>query len=152
MQMRSLKILAACSTQHLYFFQNTDSCQCQTRECNNPLPQSGGKGCTGSKVRVTNCTVHGGWTAWSAWSACSQTCGLAIKSRRRTCTNPAPQHGGRICLGTEHEDSFCIDQPPCPTVLRTSAAPATSMVPQQRLAWSNWGPWNQCSKMCGGGV
>ncbi|XP_011497414.1 PREDICTED: semaphorin-5B [Ceratosolen solmsi marchali] len=125
--------------------QSSDTCQCQTRECNNPPSQNGGTSCTGSRMRVANCTSHGGWTAWSAWSACSQSCGPAMKTRRRTCTNPTPQHGGRVCLGTDHEENFCIEQPPCPSPVKPSV-----IVPQWG-AWSGWGPWNACSKPCGGG-
>ncbi|XP_014488967.1 PREDICTED: semaphorin-5B isoform X2 [Dinoponera quadriceps] len=123
--------------------ENIDTCQCQTRECNNPPPQHGGEGCTGARVRVTNCTVHGGWTAWSAWSACSQTCGFAMKSRRRTCTNPAPAFGGRVCVGHDHDDIVCIDLPPCPT-------PVKAVSPPQNGQWSSWGSWDECSQPCGG--
>lgn len=124
--------------------QKIDTCQCQTRECNNPPPQHGGESCTGTRVRVTNCTVHGGWTAWSAWSACSQTCGFAMKTRRRTCTNPAPAFGGRVCVGHDHDDIMCIDLPPCPV-------PAKATPPPQIGQWSTWGPWHACSKPCNGG-
>ncbi|XP_076296045.1 semaphorin 5c isoform X1 [Lasioglossum baleicum] len=124
----------------------TDSCQCQTRECNNPPAQHGGAGCTGARVRVTNCTVHGGWTAWSAWSACSQTCGLAMRTRRRSCTNPAPDFGGRVCVGHDHDDIVCIDLPPCPAPTK-AATPAP-----QSGQWSSWGPWNSCSRPCNTGI
>ncbi|RLU22473.1 hypothetical protein DMN91_004751 [Ooceraea biroi] len=125
--------------------EKSDTCQCQTRECNNPPPQHGGETCTGARVRVTNCTVHGGWTAWSAWSACSQTCGFAMKTRRRTCTNPAPAFGGRVCVGHDHDDIVCIDLPPCP-------APAKATPPPQNGQWSSWGPWHACSRPCNGGI
>ncbi|OXU28754.1 hypothetical protein TSAR_006189 [Trichomalopsis sarcophagae] len=129
--------------------ESSDNCQCQTRECNNPPPQNGGSTCHGSRVRVTNCTVHGGWTAWSAWSSCSQSCGDAVKTRRRTCTNPAPQHGGRICIGNDYEETYCIQQPPCPSG-PVQLKPPQSLGPQ-RGVWSGWGPWNACSRPCGGG-
>ncbi|KAJ8681905.1 hypothetical protein QAD02_017697 [Eretmocerus hayati] len=137
--------------------ENGDSCLCQTRECNNPPAQNGGSQCQGSKVRVSNCTLHGGWTAWSAWSACGATCGLAVKTRRRSCTNPAPRHGGRVCLGSDREEATCIEQPPCPTLAGSSSSSNTNSGEQQQKfgavapAWSPWGPWNTCSKPCGGG-
>lgn len=124
--------------------QPADICQCQTRDCNNPPPQHGGAPCTGARVRVTNCTVHGEWTAWSAWSACSQTCGFAMKTRRRTCTNPAPAFGGRVCVGHDHDDNICIDLPPCPA--KDEAPP-----PESFGQWSSWGGWNACSRPCNGG-
>lgn len=130
----------------LSFLQVLDTCQCQTRDCNNPPPQHGGATCSGARVRVTNCTVHGGWTAWSAWSACSQTCGFAMKTRRRTCTNPAPAFGGRVCVGHDHDDIVCIDLPPCPTPAKVAPPP------QQTIGqWSSWGTWNACSRPCNGG-
>ena len=95
------------------------------------------------RVRVTNCTVHGGWTDWSAWSACSQTCGSAMKIRRRTCTNPTPAFGGRICVGHDHDDIICIALPPCPVPAKVT--------PPQIGQWSTWGPWHACSKPCNGG-
>ena len=128
--------------------QNSDTCLCQLRECNNPAPKSGGQSCKGSKVRVTNCTVHGGWTAWSAWSGCGQSCGPAVKTRWRSCTNPAPQHGGRVCLGPDHEESFCIELPPCPNNGKAIVQPPPT---PQRGIWSGWGQWNTCSRPCGGG-
>lgn len=127
-----------------YDLQKVDMCQCQTRVCNNPPPQHGGADCTGAHVRVTNCTVHGGWTAWSGWSACSQSCGFAMKTRRRTCTNPAPAFGGRVCVGHDHDDIVCIDLPPCPVPVKVTP-------PLQNGQWSIWGPWHACSRPCNGG-
>ncbi|CAD6215680.1 GSCOCG00000493001-RA-CDS [Cotesia congregata] len=128
--------------------ESPDTCQCQTRECNNPPPQNGGSQCTGTRIKVANCTVHGGWTAWSAWSACSQTCGFAIKTRRRTCTNPAPAYGGRVCVGHDHDEIVCIDLPPCPVPAKAPPPPPTQSIG----VWSPWGSWNSCSRNCNGGI
>ncbi|MPC89076.1 Semaphorin-5A [Portunus trituberculatus] len=70
-----------------------------------------------SPHQVTNCTVHGGWTAWSSWSQCSANCGIAVKTRRRTCSNPAPKHGGRVCVGQERTEIYCHSLPRCPCKL-----------------------------------
>ena len=53
--------------------------------------------------------VHGGYTIWSEWGSCSKSCGDGMKSRSRTCTNPAPLHGGDSCdaLGLAYDDSTC---------------------------------------------
>lgn len=118
-----------------------DQCLCRTRHCNNPAPQNGGATCTGVFITVTNCTVHGGWTPWSPWSACSQTCGMAVKTRRRTCTNPPPAHGGRVCVGQDYSEIYCTNSPPCP-------APQQ---PSRDGQWGPWGPWDDCSASCGGG-
>ncbi|PSN40455.1 Semaphorin-5B, partial [Blattella germanica] len=118
-----------------------DQCRCRTRQCNNPPPQNGGAPCAGISVAVTNCTVHGGWTAWSSWSACSQSCGLAVKTQRRTCGNPAPAHGGRVCVGQDRNEIYCTSNPPCP-----------AMTPPPRDGqWGSWGAWDECSAPCGGG-
>lgn len=118
-----------------------DSCMCRTRQCNNPAPRNGGHECTGTPITVSNCTVHGGWTEWSAYSACSQSCGIAIKTRRRTCGNPKPAHGGRVCVGPDRTEMYCPNLPPCPQ-------------PKQNPidgAWGPWGQWSECTAQCGGG-
>mgnify|MGYP005983464147 CR=1 FL=1 len=116
-----------------------DNCMCQTRECNNPAPKNGGRPCSGLAIAVANCTVHGGWSDWSAWSACSATCGTAVKSRTRTCSNPAPAHGGRVCVGQDLATAFCdAEIPPCP------ATP-------QDGGWGPWSDWNDCPSSCTAG-
>lgn len=120
---------------------NADSCLCRARNCNNPSPRNGGQKCSGPTISVTNCTVHGGWSDWSPWSGCSQSCGIAIKTRRRTCGNPKPAHGGRVCVGTDRTEMYCPNLPPCP-------------LPKQNPidgAWGPWGQWGECSAQCGGG-
>lgn len=82
-----------------------------------------------------------GWTEWSHWSACSQTCGIAVKTRRRTCGNPKPANGGRVCVGPDRAEIYCTNLPPCP-------------IPKQPAidgAWGPWGAWSDCSTKCGGG-
>lgn len=139
---------------------NHDRCLCRTRVCNNPSPRNGGFVCQGMSTGVTNCTVNGGWTEWSPWSACSNTCGIAVKTRRRTCGNPKPAHGGRTCVGKEHDEMYCqvssinriliskIENyvflqhlPPCPEI----------KLPPIDGNWGIWSPWKECSAPCGGG-
>lgn len=121
--------------------QDDGQCQCRLRECNNPRPQNGGKECEGITTEVQNCTVHGGWTDWSAWSSCSQTCGIAVKTRRRTCGNPKPAFGGRMCVGVDRQEMYCSNLPPCP-------APKAAAVDG---GWGPWGEWSECSAPCNGG-
>ncbi|XP_060584198.1 neurogenic locus notch homolog protein 1-like [Ruditapes philippinarum] len=51
--------------------------------------------------------VDGNWTPWSAWSSCDVTCEKCLKTRTRSCTNPAPQYGGQICLGNSTDSKVC---------------------------------------------
>lgn len=85
--------------------------------------------------------VHGAWTSWSPWSQCSQTCGIAIKTRYRTCGNPAPAHGGRVCVGPDRNEIYCTTNPPCPQ----------QTPPPRDGQWSEWSNWGECSAPCGGG-
>lgn len=62
--------------------------------------------------------VDGGWSAWGPWSPCTSMggagCGPAAgwRERRRTCTNPAPKHGGTDCDGNKIDRQLC-DMRPC---------------------------------------
>ncbi|XP_046396298.1 semaphorin-5B [Ischnura elegans] len=117
-------------------------CQCRQRTCTNPEPKNGGKTCSGGpSIEVGRCVRHGGWTPWSAWSPCSQSCGLAVKTRRRICGNPAPANGGRVCVGSDHSEIYCTSNPPCPAKTH----------PPVDGQWSQWGSWSECSAPCGWG-
>jgi len=58
--------------------------------------------------------VDGGWSEWSDWDECSASCGGGTTSRTRSCTNPAPEHGGKDCEGDDVEHKECGTDP-CPT-------------------------------------
>ena len=51
--------------------------------------------------------VHGGWSSWSDWTECPKTRGKAVRSRKRTCSNPEPKNNGRLCVGAEREEETC---------------------------------------------
>uniref|UniRef100_A0A3B3WGX2 Uncharacterized protein n=1 Tax=Poecilia mexicana TaxID=48701 RepID=A0A3B3WGX2_9TELE len=75
------------------------------------------------------CPIDGGLSAWGPWSPCSLSCGgLGVKARSRTCTEPAPAHGGRDCQGPRQETTYC-----------------------QNCSWTEWGTWGSCSRSCGVG-
>merc|ERR1712054_3631 len=76
----------------------------KTRACTNPAPANGGAKCEGKSTnskecKTKPCPVDGGWTDWSAFSECSVKGGGGNKTKTRTCTNPAPAHGGAECEG-----------------------------------------------------
>uniref|UniRef100_A0A3Q4M2W8 Semaphorin-5A n=1 Tax=Neolamprologus brichardi TaxID=32507 RepID=A0A3Q4M2W8_NEOBR len=79
---------------------------------------------------------NGGWTPWSSWGQCSTTCGTGFELRQRSCNNPSPRHGGRVCVGPSRDERFCNEGVSCP----------------QPIFWTPWGSWTKCSTECGGGV
>ncbi|XP_013414531.1 SCO-spondin [Lingula anatina] len=82
----------------------------RTRQCSNPAPANGGADCVGSSIEEEMCNtqlcpIDGGWTTWTGWSGCGvHTC---YRTRTRTCTAPAAQHGGKPCPGRGTEVKYC---------------------------------------------
>ena len=58
--------------------------------------------------------VHGNWGEWLPWTACSVTCGNGTQNRSRRCDNPAPLHGGNVCIGDKTEEQSCSSGSACP--------------------------------------
>ncbi|GFO05466.1 hemicentin-1 [Plakobranchus ocellatus] len=115
----------------------------RTRACDNPAPLHGGNDCPGSNTDTASCTmvpcpIDGEWGTWSAFSACSVTCGgIGDKVRERLCDSPAPDHGGRDCIGDRLNVASC-----------DSSATLCSM----DGGFGPWSDWTECSLPCGGGV
>ncbi|XP_071123666.1 semaphorin-5A-like [Mytilus edulis] len=84
---------------------------------------------------ISNCTspVDGQWGSWTTTS-CSMTCGNGTIYRNRTCNNPSPSDGGKICQGVDNESSVC-NLGDCPVD-------------------GHWGLWSsvRCSVTCGNGI
>ncbi|XP_078617535.1 uncharacterized protein LOC144885488 [Branchiostoma floridae x Branchiostoma japonicum] len=116
--------------------------QTRDRSCTNPAPAHGGADCVGPDEEVQDCDtglpcpVDGEWSDWSPWSGCSVTCGSGTQTRDRSCTNPAPAHGGADCVGPDEEVQDCDTGVPCPV----------------DGEWSDWSPWSGCSVTCGSGT
>jgi len=51
--------------------------------------------------------VHGGLSQWTTWSLCDKQCGGGWTRRHRACDNPAPENGGRFCIGSFVENLEC---------------------------------------------
>ena len=74
------------------------------------------------QVIIVHYTVDGGWSNWTITivGQCSATCGPQTGSvqivKKRVCNNPAPQAGGRPCVGNATETSVksCNKTIPCP--------------------------------------
>ncbi|NXK97014.1 HMCN1 protein, partial [Formicarius rufipectus] len=114
--------------------------QQRVRQCNDPVPANGGRGCRGpdTDVRVCHgepCPVDGGWSEWGPWEECSRSCGQGSRSRSRSCSAPLAQHGGQPCPGSAAESVPCSVRP-CPV----------------DGEWSPWLPWGPCSVTCGKGT
>ena len=79
--------------------------------------------------------VDGGYSDWSDWSSCSASCEGGNEFRERTCTNPAPKHGGADCadLGEYRIDRSCNTEP-CLVVTDGGFSP--------------WSEWSICSNSC----
>ncbi|KAG5850585.1 hypothetical protein ANANG_G00084020 [Anguilla anguilla] len=113
--------------------------QTRIRLCNNPPPSFDGPPCEGADTQTQvcqerHCPVDGKWSPWVSWAACSVSCGGGTRQRTRSCTSPAPQHGGRQCEGSDVHIDFCNSEP-CPV----------------HGNWGPWSSWGSCSRTCNGG-
>lgn len=69
---------------------------------------------------------------WTPWTPCSATCGEGTRSKKRKVL-VEPKNGGVPCEPTV-ESQICTG-PPCET----------------DCVLTEWGPWNPCTRACGGG-
>jgi len=55
--------------------------------------------------------AHGAWSAWSNWSSCrlpaDQTCGIGVREKHRSCSNPEPIKG-KPCRGQGTFKEECV--------------------------------------------
>ena len=111
------------------------------RTCDNPVPQYGGRPCSGPLIQERkcvsgpSCAVDGNWSSWSKWSVCKAICGKGASFRERFCDSPAPSNGGRRCEGPSVDERPCESDIPCPI----------------NGGWSAWSTPSACSVSCGTG-
>ncbi|XP_060580103.1 coadhesin-like [Ruditapes philippinarum] len=79
--------------------------------------------------------VDGNWARWSPWSPCDVTCENGTQTRKRTCTDPVPAHGGLDCIGSNISTKSCSKEL-CPV----------------HGGWTKWSNWDACSVTCGVGI
>ena len=114
----------------------------RNRTCTNPRPQHGGNDCPGPYTQtepcfLRHCPINGNYSEWTEFSSCTLSCGGGKKNRRRTCTSPRPQYGGRNCsgLGPYQEVADCNTHP-CPI----------------NGGYSEWSEFSACSVTCNSGM
>ena len=116
----------------------------RSRNCTNPQPNFLGRHCLtdGShdvevkECELGFCPIDGNFTAWSEFGVCSKTCEVGVQKRIRTCQNPAPKYGGKVCDGVSEESRSCNSGIPCPV----------------NGGFSNWSDFTKCSVTCGVGT
>ncbi|XP_060566967.1 coadhesin-like [Ruditapes philippinarum] len=86
------------------------------RTCTNPSPLRHGDHCFGDSFDVKLCqqkpcdASNGGWADWVTWSTCSESCGVGVKTRSRSCTNPVPGTHGEPCVGDNIHVDTCNEE------------------------------------------
>lgn len=90
------------------------------------------------------CELSGGWSSWGPWSECDARCGRGTRWRVRRCDTPPPSAAHLTCEG------FPLLSEPCEG--NQCANYLQYFEPDSGGHWSDWGPWSQCSEVCGRGV
>ncbi|XP_078664778.1 uncharacterized protein LOC144907513 [Branchiostoma floridae x Branchiostoma belcheri] len=96
-----------------------DECATNNGDCSDGCENNDGSyNCTCPPGRTLftdglNCQIHGNWSEWSPWSGCSADCGIGRQTGRRSCTNPAPQFGGRGCGRRDTRSKWCYEDSDC---------------------------------------
>ncbi|CAC5417849.1 Adhesion G protein-coupled receptor B2,Coadhesin,Thrombospondin-1,Mucin-like protein,Hemicentin-1,Adhesion G protein-coupled receptor B3,Thrombospondin-2 [Mytilus coruscus] len=114
--------------------------QNRQRQCDSPAQQHNGLDCVGSGTDTKTCTkvacpVNGNWGNWASWGSCTVTCASGTQSRQRQCDQPAPQHNGQNCGGSNTDTQICT-QIACPIDGN----------------WGSWDSWGSCSVTCASGT
>ena len=86
------------------------------RTCSNPVPACGGIGCSGDLIVAETCLdyccakVDGSWSSWEEWGDCQcDSTGSGLRTKKRTCSNPAHSCGGEPCEENSTTTEPCDD-------------------------------------------
>lgn len=109
------------------------------------VPQPGGKPCQAwNKEEAEPCNtqqcsdercVDGQWEDWQDWEPCSRSCEGGITWRSRKVLSEA---------------NFCGKPAAGPSRITASCNAGVACEPDVDCAFSDWGPWGDCSRSCGG--
>ncbi|XP_039254069.2 A disintegrin and metalloproteinase with thrombospondin motifs 4-like [Styela clava] len=101
--------------------------QCHTRH----FPRADGTSCgrglhcfQGKCVKVEQLRMpkDGNWGQWGTFGSCSRSCGGGVQMSSRECNNPAPENGGKYCIGARLRFRSC-NTDGCPES-RSSSGPS----------------------------
>ncbi|XP_052285321.1 semaphorin-5A-like isoform X2 [Dreissena polymorpha] len=110
----------------------------RTRQCIYPVEFMHGSSCNGSSAVAKTCEMQqcahaeavGNWQPWEQWSSCDATCGLATRTRQRSCNDSASYMAP--CPGHDMMNETC-GFTHCP----------------EAYSWLPWEQWSSCSSTCG---
>ncbi|KAL7057883.1 hypothetical protein AAHC03_017044 [Spirometra sp. Aus1] len=85
------------------------------------------------------------WSAWTAWSSCSAACGSAERTRFRACIGAWKASSEGAPPGT------CADPRLASGGMERRDCPMRRLCPRIAGGWGDWGPYSNCSAICGKG-
>ena len=118
-------------------------------------------------ISVYILTANCKWAPWHAWSECTATCGGGVQNRTREVLQAAA-NGGKECQGPAAQFRDC-NTAKCPGMqlyqhITYSNDDFSNQLKLKRnheymffislvdCKWSPWGPWDVCTRTCGGGM
>ncbi|VDL93307.1 unnamed protein product [Schistocephalus solidus] len=85
------------------------------------------------------------WSTWTTWSSCSAACGSAERTRFRACVGAWKASSEGAPPGT------CADPMRASEGMERRDCPMRRLCPRIAGGWGEWGPYSNCSAICGKG-